>query len=76
MIYKDGKLAKSFVGKEKSFVGKVAPGKIKHGRLQQPAQLTDEERKEFRSICGCLQWLGGQTRPELCAATSLAHRVV
>ena len=71
MIYKDGKY--SYKVTEKSFVGKVAPGKIKHGRLQQPAQLTDEE---LRSICGCLQWLGGQTRPELCAATSLAHRVV
>ena len=30
--------------------------------------------KEYRSVCGCLQWLGGQTRPDVCAATSLTHR--
>ena len=35
---------------------------------------SQDEWKEFRSVAGSLQWLGGQTRPDLCAATSLANR--
>ena len=36
--------------------------------------LTPEQRAEFRSISGCLQWLSTQTRPELSACNSLANK--
>ena len=72
MIVEDNKV--SYKVTQKSFIKNLAPGNLRVGRLRQPPELSDEERKEFRSVCGCLQWLGGQTRPELCAATSLAHR--
>lgn len=36
--------------------------------------IDDDERKEFRSVSGCLQGLSGQSRPDLCATVSLSHR--
>ncbi|CAE7938955.1 GIP [Symbiodinium necroappetens] len=35
--------------------------------------LNDDQKAEFRSIAGCLQWISGQTRPELAAVNSLAN---
>jgi hypothetical protein len=72
MFEKDGK--KCYRVTQKAFISKLTPGSLPTGRLQKPLKLTDEERKEFRSVCGCLQWLAGQCRPELCAPTSLSHK--
>ena len=43
-------------------------------RLKGDQKLSSEELKEFRSVCGCIQWLGGQCRPELASTASLCHR--
>ena len=56
-----------------AFLETVEPVSIPRGRLKQPEMLTDSEKKEYRSISGCLQWLGSQARPELCAAVSLSN---
>ena len=69
---RDGKLFYNIT--QKSFVDHLEEGKLPPGRLQKDKTLTPEEVKEFRSVCGCLQWLGGQTRPEVAAAASLCHR--
>lgn len=63
MYEKDGKFYYKVT--QKSFTEKLTSGTIKPQRKRQPPQLSDDEKKEFRSICGCLQWLGSQTRPEL-----------
>ena len=55
------------------FLDTVEPCKISRGRLQQPPLLSDKEKKEYRSISGCLQWLASQARPELCPAVSLSN---
>ena len=49
------------------------PYKISRGRLAKDPALTDQERRDFRSVSGCLQWLGSQARPELCPAVSLSN---
>eukprot|EP00438_Fugacium_kawagutii_P011147 Skav200228 [mRNA] locus=scaffold2352:155227:163374:+ [translate_table: standard] len=59
---------------QKKFLDNLQEGKIRPGRLQQDPLLTSEEWKEMRSVCGCIQWLSGQTRPDLSAAASLSHR--
>ena len=59
---------------QKAFTQGLKPGKLGKGRLQRDLTLTEDERRDFRSICGSLQWLSGQTRPDLCAPVSLSHR--
>ena len=51
----------------------MSTGQLGRGRLQADT-LNNEEQKEFRSVAGSLQWLGGQTRPDLCSAVSLANK--
>ena len=55
------------------FIETIEPYKIPRGRLNQDHSLTDQERRDFRSVSGCLQWLGSQARPELCPAVSLSN---
>ena len=55
------------------FIETVEPYKIPRGRLNGEPLLTDQERRDFRSVSGCLQWLGSQARPELCPAVSLSN---
>ena len=64
----------SYVVTQKSFIKNMTEGKLSPGRMQEDKALTSDELKEFRSVCGCLQWLGGQSRPEVAAAASLCHR--
>lgn len=59
---------------QQKFLDNLTNGKIPVGRLQKEPQLSAEEWKEMRSVCGCLQWLGGQTRPDVAATASLSHR--
>lgn len=56
------------------FLETVEPMKIVKGRLQQDPPLSEAERKDYRSLSGCLQWLASQARPELCPAVSLSNR--
>lgn len=59
---------------QKKLLDNLAEGKIPVGRMQKDPKLSAEEWKETRSVCGCLQWLGGQTRPDVAATASLSHR--
>ena len=60
---------------QKAFVENLVEGRIKKGRLKDPDQkLTPEEWQEMRSVTGCLQWLGGQSRPDVAAVSSLSNR--
>ena len=56
----------------KKFLEGIDFGDIPKGRMKQPPQLSVEERKELRSIGGCLQWAATQTRPEIAATVSLS----
>ena len=59
---------------QKAFVENLVEGRIKKGRLKDPDQkLTPEEWQEMRSVTGCLQWLGGQSRPDVAAVSSLSN---
>jgi hypothetical protein len=58
---------------QKAFIDEMSAGQLARGRLQ-AEQLNPEEWKEFRSVAGSLQWLGGQTRPDVCSAVSLANK--
>ena len=72
MIDDNGKV--SYKVTQKKFLDNLTEGKLKTGRLQQDPSLTDAEWKEMRSVCGCLQWIGGQTRPDVASTASLSHR--
>ncbi|CAE7253541.1 GIP [Symbiodinium sp. CCMP2592] len=58
---------------QKAFINELTPGKLQRGRLDQAGHLTSEEFKEYRSCAGSLQWLGGSTRPDICASVSLSN---
>ena len=60
---------------QEAFINEMDGGKLAHGRLT-ATSLSENERKEFRSVAGSLQWLGGQTRPDLCSAVSLANKAL
>ena len=55
------------------FIDGLSMGKIPRG-ADLDAILSPEQKAEFRSISGCLQWLSTQTRPELSATNSLANK--
>ncbi|CAL1158281.1 unnamed protein product [Cladocopium goreaui] len=56
----------------KKFLEGIEFGAIAKGRLQGSPELSLDERKELRSICGCLQWAASQARPEIAATVSLS----
>ena len=58
---------------QKAFIDEMSPGQLARGRLQ-AEKLNPEGWKEFRSVAGSLQWVGGQTRPDVCSAVSLANK--
>ncbi|CAK9013264.1 Uncharacterized mitochondrial protein AtMg00810 (ORF240b) [Durusdinium trenchii] len=43
-------------------------------RSKEPVPLSAPEWQEFRSLTGSLQWLSGQTRPDVAAMTSLSNK--
>ena len=59
---------------QRDFIKHLDEGKLAPGRLQRDHALTEAEMKEFRSVVGCIQWLGGQSRPDVCASASLCHK--
>ena len=59
---------------QRKFIETIAYGKISKQRLQGPPELTPEEIAKRRSVSGCLQWLSGQTRPDIASVVSLTSR--
>jgi len=72
LTQQDGKLIYKVT--QKKCLGNLDEGRINPGRLQQEPKLTADEWKEMRSVCGCLQWIAGQTRPDVASTASLSHR--
>eukprot|EP00439_Symbiodinium_sp_Y106_P057908 s106_g8.t1 len=72
MIENNGRF--KYVVTQKVFTDSMDSGKIPRGRSQQPEVLSPAEWSEFRSVSGSLQWLAGQTRPELGPLVSLSNR--
>ena len=56
------------------FIDEMSAGKLSRGRLQGEAVLSTAEWKDYRSCAGSLQWLSGQTRPDVGATVSLSNR--
>lgn len=59
---------------QSDFIKEMPAGKLSRGRLQGDATLRKDEWKEYRSCAGSLQWLSGQTRPDVGATVSLSNR--
>ena len=59
---------------QKQFIANSEPGQVRKGRIQEGPPLSMEEQTEFPSLTGSIQWLAGQTRPELAAWVSLANK--
>ena len=58
---------------QKAFLDGLLQGKLPRGcDLLSP--LDKEHKEEFRSVAGPLQWLAGQTRPELAPVISLSNK--
>jgi len=51
----DGKI--HYKVSQKSFLKNLSEGKLVSGRLKKDPKLSSDELKEFRSVCGSLQWL-------------------
>lgn len=72
MEVRDGKV--NYKVTQKSFLKNLKEGKLRSGRLKADDLLTAEEVREFRSVSGCIQWLGGQSRPDLASTASLCNK--
>ncbi len=59
---------------QREFIKGLQPGRIARRRAQQDPKLSPEETTEFRSCSGSIQWLAGQTRPDVAAGVSLATK--
>ena len=69
LIKEDGRY-KMKITMEK-FIAGMTQASLPRGRLLQDEKLSDDEKKELRSISGSLQWLATQARPELSPVVSL-----
>ena len=72
LIEQDGKFNLKVT--QKRFIKNTEPGKVARGRIAEGPPLTPQEQTEFRSVTGSIQWLAGQTRPEVAAWVSLANK--
>jgi len=59
---------------QEDFIKGMTIGQVPRSRSQSDPTLTAEELTEFRSCCGSLQWLAGQTRPDIASAVSLSSK--
>ena len=59
---------------QKSFISEMASGTLPKGRKNAQEKLTDSEWKEYRSCAGSLQWLAGQSRPDVSSLVSLSNK--
>ena len=56
----------------KKFIDGLDTGALRKGRLGQ--KLDQNEKKEFRSVSGCLQWAASQCRPDISPLVSLSNQ--
>ena len=54
------------------FIESIKGGKVSSKKLKET--ISAEDMSEFRSVAGCLQWVSGQTRPDVASAVSLSSR--
>ena len=54
------------------FIEAIKGGKVSSKKLKDT--IAAEDMSEFRSVAGCLQWVSGQTRPDVASAVSLSSR--
>ena len=71
MVKTNGKITLKVT--QRAFIEEMSCGTLARGRLSAES-LNESEWRELRSVAGSLQWLGGQTRPDLCSAVSLANK--
>ena len=57
---------------QKTFIDAIEGGNVKRGNKGQ--QIDPKDISEVRSVTGTLQWVAGQTRPDVAATVSLASR--
>ena len=57
---------------QQKFISEMKGGKVDRKRLKET--LDAQDLGEFRSVSGCLQWLAGQTRPDVAAVVSLCSK--
>ncbi|CAE7209411.1 unnamed protein product [Symbiodinium sp. CCMP2592] len=57
---------------QRDFLDSMNAGRVPKG-ADLTSFLTADQKAEFRSVAGLLQWLSGQTRPELAAVNSLSN---
>ena len=58
---------------QSSFIAGMQVGNVRcKGRLEET--LKPEDLPEYRSVAGCLQWLAGQTRPDIASTVSLCSK--
>ena len=60
---------------QQAFIKELSTGSVNKKRINDEAypRLTEDEKKEYRSCAGSLQWLGSQTRPDVCSTVSLSN---
>ena len=56
------------------FINGLDQGAVTRGRLTEDPLLTEAEKREYRSVSGCLQWASTQCRPEIAPAISLSNQ--
>ena len=54
------------------FIEAVKGGKVSSKKFKDT--ISAEDMSEFRSVAGCLQWVSGQTRPDVASTVSLSSR--
>ena len=54
------------------FIDAIKGGKVSTKKLKET--IAPDDMSEFRSVAGCLQWVSGQTRPDVASAVSLSSR--
>ena len=72
-LKKDSNGKFNYVITQTKFIQAMDSGHVTKERLKGEKLLTAEELGELRSVIGSLQWLSGQTRPDLAATASLCH---
>lgn len=58
---------------QQTFIKSIEKGRVDKG-LKKSDLLDPRHWPEFRSISGCLQWLAGQSRPDIASSISLSNR--
>ena len=70
--YDAGKKQYTLCLNQAKFIESIKPGKVDKKRLKENIDASD--MPEFRSVAGCLQWVAGQTRPDIAPVVSLCSK--